>query len=95
MQAASHGARLVQLGAAADPKATLPSAAIRGKMLSIMGHSNFAVPLDVRRDAYLRMADAGARGELAVEVQHMPLEMVGEAWAQVAAGSHRKIVLTP
>ena len=95
MQAASHGARLVQLGAAADPKATLPSAAIRGKMLSIMGHSNFAVPLDVRRGAYLRMADAGLRGELTVDVERMPLEMVDEAWARLAASSHRKIVLTP
>ncbi len=95
VQAASHRARLVQLGAAADSKATLPSAAIRGKMLVIMGHSNFAAPLDVRRDAYLRMADAGLRGELTVEVERRPLEMVGEAWARLAASSHRKIVLTP
>jgi NADPH:quinone reductase-like Zn-dependent oxidoreductase len=95
VEAASFKARLVQLGAAAAAEATLPSAAIRGKMLQIMGHTNFAAAPEVKREAYRQLADAAARGELRVEVEALPLERVGEAWARVAQSAHRKIVLLP
>jgi NADPH2:quinone reductase len=95
VQAASFGARLVTLGSSAGATATLPSAAIRGKMLQIMGHTNFAAPSEVKRDAYMRMAELAARGELQVEVERIPLADVGAAWEALAAGAHRKIVLVP
>ena len=41
--AAAPGARIVQLGQAAGPTATLPSAAIRGKQLELYGYTDFAV----------------------------------------------------
>ena len=80
---------------AAGAEATLDSAAIRGKMLVIMGHSNFAAPAEVKREAYISLTAAAAAGELAVEVDPLPLEQVAEAWRRLAAGSHRKIVLVP
>jgi NADPH:quinone reductase-like Zn-dependent oxidoreductase len=93
--AASFGARVVQIGAGAGAEATIPSAAIRGKMLVLMGHTNFAAPPEVKREAYTQMADAVARGEITVDVDPLGLEQVGEAWRRLAAGSHRKIVLVP
>jgi NADPH:quinone reductase-like Zn-dependent oxidoreductase len=93
--AASFGARIVQIGAGAGAEATVPSAAIRGKMLVIMGHTNFAAPPEVKREAYTRMADAAARGEIRVEVDPLALDRVQDAWARLQAGSHRKIVLVP
>jgi NADPH:quinone reductase-like Zn-dependent oxidoreductase len=95
VQAASFEARLVHLGTAAGAQATLLSAAIRGKMLVIIGHSNFGAPPDVRRAAYTQLLEAAARGELGVEVEALPLDSVGEAWARVEMGAHRKIVLLP
>lgn len=95
VRAASFGARLVHIGTAAGAEATLPSAAIRGKMLVIMGHSSFAAPPEVRRDAYRRLVEAAADGGLSVEVDSLPLEQVAEAWQRLADGSHRKIVLVP
>jgi NADPH:quinone reductase-like Zn-dependent oxidoreductase len=95
VNAASFGARIVQIGAGAGAEATLPSAPIRGKMLVIMGHTNFAAPPEVKRDAYQQLALAAARGELSVEVDPLPLAQVGKAWERLAAGSHRKIVLVP
>ena len=89
------GARLVTLGASAGAQATLSSPAIRGKMLVIMGHTNFAAPPEVKREAYLRMADAAARGELEVDVEAISLEHVADAWARLAASSSKKIVLVP
>ncbi|HSZ70737.1 MAG TPA: zinc-binding dehydrogenase [Solirubrobacteraceae bacterium] len=95
VNAASFGARLVQIGAGAGAEATLPSAAIRGKMLVLMGHTNFAAPPEVKREAYRGLAEAAARGEIRVETEPLALEQVGEAWERLAAGAHRKVVLVP
>jgi NADPH:quinone reductase-like Zn-dependent oxidoreductase len=95
VQAASFNARLVQLGTAAGPEATLHSAPIRGKMLAIMGHTNFAAPEDVKRAAYEEMLRAAANGDLRVELEQLPLARVTEAWSRVKAGAHRKVVLVP
>ena len=64
-------------------------------MLVIMGHTNFAAPPQVKREAYLGMAAAAARGELEVDVEELGLEHVGDAWARLAEGSSKKIVLVP
>jgi NADPH:quinone reductase-like Zn-dependent oxidoreductase len=95
VNAASFGARIVQIGAGAGAEATVPSAPIRGKMLVLMGHTNFAAPPEVKREAYGQLSDAAARGEIVVDVDRIPLEHVGEAWDRLVAGSHRKLVLVP
>jgi NADPH:quinone reductase-like Zn-dependent oxidoreductase len=95
VNAASFGARLVQIGAGAGAEATVPSAPIRGKMLVVMGHTNFAAPPDVKREAYERMAELAVAGEIVVDVDRIPLEQVAEAWERLGAGSHRKLVLVP
>ena len=95
VEAASLRARLVTLGSSAGAEATLSSAAIRGKMLEIMGHSNAFAPPEVKRAAYLRMAELAARGELRVDVERVPLTEVRDAWEKLAASAHRKIVLVP
>jgi len=95
VNAASFGGRLVQIGAGAGAEVTIPSAPIRGKMLVVMGHTNFAAPPEVKREAYAKLAEAAARGEIVIDVDRIPLEQVGEAWDRLAAGSHRKLVLVP
>jgi NADPH2:quinone reductase len=95
VDAASFGARLVQLGAGAGNESTLSSAPIRGKMLVIMGHTNFAAPPEVKRDAYESLSALAASGELKIEAEPIELEHVGEAWERLARGSHRKILVVP
>jgi NADPH:quinone reductase-like Zn-dependent oxidoreductase len=95
LNAASFGARIVQVGSGAGNESTVSSAAIRGKMLVVMGHTNFAAPPQVKRDAYARLSALAASGELKVESESIELERVGEAWERLQAGSHRKIVLVP
>jgi D-arabinose 1-dehydrogenase-like Zn-dependent alcohol dehydrogenase len=85
----------VQVGAGAGAEATVPSSLIRGKMLHILGHTNFAAPPPVKREAYERLSAVAAAGELHVQVQPIKLDQVAEAWERLAAGSHRKIVLVP
>jgi NADPH:quinone reductase len=92
--ATGFGGRLVQLGQSASPQATLESGAIRGRLLSILGHTNFAAPVEVRNDAYLRMVRHAAAGELTVDYEVLPLERVAEAWQLQEASPNRKLVLS-
>lgn len=80
--AAATGARIVQLGQAAGPTATLPSAAIRGKQLEVYGFSDFAVPPDVLADHYRRLVGHAVSGEITVDVERVGLEELGEAWGR-------------
>ncbi len=95
VDAASFGARIVQLGAGAGAESTVSSAPIRGKMLAIMGHTNFAAPPEVKRAAYASLSALAASGELKVQSESIELELVQQAWERLQAGSHRKIVLVP
>ena len=95
VKAASFGARIVQLGQGAGAEATISSALIRGKMLMIMGHTNFAAPPRSRREAYARLArrrtrasDGGGRPDGAAPGRR-------RRGQRLAAGPHHKIVLVP
>src|SRR5206468_13000683 len=55
--AAAPHARIVHVGQSAGPEAPLRSADVRGKELTIQGHSNFALTRDERDRAYLELLD--------------------------------------
>lgn len=95
VEAAGEGARIVQLGQSAGPTSQLSSAAIRSKLLTILGHTNFKAPAGVKRAAYSRMAEHGAAGELSVEVERVPLEQVGDAWKRQPDSPGHKLVIVP
>ena len=93
--AAARNGRLVQIGQSASAEATLSSAAVRGKLLSILGHNNMAVPRDVQHEAYRRMLDHAADGRLTVDHEVVPLDDLAEAWKRQAASPGRKLVIRP
>jgi NADPH:quinone reductase-like Zn-dependent oxidoreductase len=95
VDAASMGARLVQLGQAAGPDARLSSASIRGKMLQLIGHANVGTPEPVKREAYRALTAAAASGDIRVDCDVLSLAEVAEAWRRLESGSHRKILLVP
>ncbi len=95
IDAASPGARLVQIGQSAGAEANIASASVRGKSMSILGHTNGAVPADACAAAFGRMAALGAAGDLEVDLERVPLDRVSEAWTRQADHPHRKLVLIP
>jgi NADPH2:quinone reductase len=95
LKATSFGGRLVQLGQSAGPEATITSGSIRTKLVSILGHTNFAAPAEVRNDAFLRMVRHASAGELTVDYEVLPLEQVAEAWERQKASPNLKLVLSP
>lgn len=95
IKAAARGARVVNLGQSAGAEAMLPSAALRGKAIALLGHTNFAAPLEVKRAAYTRMAEHAVAGELTADFDTVPLADVASAWERQQAGPHRKLVVVP
>jgi len=94
-KAAARFGRIVQIGQSASAEATLPSSAIRGKLLAILGHMNMEAPAEVQARAYRRMVEHAAAGDLTVEHEAVPLDRVGEAWERQQRFPRRKLVLTP
>ena len=85
-EAAAPEARIVHVGQSAGPQATFASAAVRGKRLSILGHSNFALTPDERREAYLEVAGHVAAGRIRIGVDRFSLDQLPAAWAAQERG---------
>jgi NADPH:quinone reductase len=95
VDAAAPHARIVNLGQSAGPTSTLASGAVRGKQLSLYGHTNFAVPTDELADEYRRLVSHAITGEIRLEVEQVPLDEIAGAWQQQSAGAGRKLVVVP
>lgn len=95
LEAAAPHARIVQIGQSAGTEATLASATIRGKGLSILGFTNYQVGREERSAAYRRMAGHAAAGELTCDVEQVPLAEVAQAWERQAASPHHKLAIVP
>jgi NADPH:quinone reductase len=96
VEAAAPGARIVQLGQSAGPTATLTSAAIRFKQLSLVGHTNYAVPAADLAAQYRRLVGHAITGDIELDIERVPLDDVGEAWQRQADDrADRKLVVVP
>jgi NADPH2:quinone reductase len=88
------GMRFVNLGQSAGASVELASAAVRGRLLEIIGHTVFeAAHADLAR-GHRAMLGHVAAGELEVDVETYPLERAAEAWDAQRAGPAHKLVVT-
>jgi NADPH:quinone reductase-like Zn-dependent oxidoreductase len=83
--------RLIQVGNSAGESLELPTRGFRNQLGRIVGHTNFKASRERKREAFDAMCGHALAGELAVEVERIPLPEVGEAWAR--GSSRRKLVL--
>jgi len=62
----------------------------------VRGFSIAHPPLDVKREAYLRLTEHAARGDITVDVEPVGLDAVGDAWErQRRAAGGPKLVIVP
>jgi NADPH2:quinone reductase len=85
--AAAPGARIVHIGQSAGPEARLDSAVVRGKQLSILGHSNFALSPGERRQAYAEVAEHVAAGRITIDLETFSLHEIADAWSAQSRGA--------
>lgn len=95
IQAAAPHARVVNLGQSAGPTAELASGAIRGKNLSILGHTHFATPAAVLAEHYARLVGHATAGTIRLDVEQVSLDAVADAWRRQAEGAGTKLVVVP
>ena len=96
MKVAARGARHVEVGNMAGLELTLPATLLRSVSLDVRGFSVAHPPIELRRDAYRRLTEHAAAGDIEVDLERLPLEEVGTAWErqQQPAGTP-KMVLVP
>jgi NADPH:quinone reductase-like Zn-dependent oxidoreductase len=87
--------RLVNLGSAADPQASLPSAALRGGMLSVLGYTNNALSPEQKAEALAAVLGHAAAGRLTADRETLPLADAVLAWSRAGQPPHRRAVLVP
>lgn len=95
IEAAAPRATIVNLGQSAGATAELASAAVRFKSLSVLGHTNFAVPRDELAEHYRRLVTHAVAGEIRLDVERVPLRSVTDAWRRQTEGAGSKLVLIP
>jgi NADPH2:quinone reductase len=95
VRAAAPAATIVNLGQSAGATSELASAAVRFKSLSILGHTNYAVPPDELAEHYRRIVTHVAAGDIRFDVERYPLDAVTEAWRRQAEGAGAKLVVVP
>jgi NADPH2:quinone reductase len=95
LEAMAINGRLIQLGRSAAEKMDISSATVRGRALSIIGHTNVLTPPEARRAAHDFLLRHATTGELRVEVERVPLARVADAWARQKASPGHKLVLEP
>jgi len=94
-QAAVPWATIVNLGQSAGATSELASAAVRFKSLSILGHTNFAVPPDELAEHYRRLVEHVTAGDIAFDVERVPLDDVGAVRLALPCGAGAKLVVVP
>jgi NADPH:quinone reductase-like Zn-dependent oxidoreductase len=86
LQYAQRHARIVHVGQAAAATAPLKSADVRGKELTILGHSNFALTREEHDRAYLELLGHLASGRLTLDYETFGLDEVAAAWEHQRGG---------
>jgi NADPH2:quinone reductase len=96
MGAAGRHARHVQVGHIAGPTITLAAPALRSVALDLRGFRVDLPPVDQRRRGFLDLTRHVAAGDIAVDVEPVPLRDVAHAWErQRRAEGGPKLVLVP
>jgi NADPH:quinone reductase len=93
LQYAQRHARVVHIGQSAGPVSPLRSGDVRGKELTIMGHSNFALTKEELDRAYLELLEHVSAGRIEVPVGRFPLDRAAEAWERQRSGPGGKVVI--
>jgi len=86
LQYARRHARVVHVGQSAGRSSPLASADVRGKELTILGHSNFALSKEERDRAYLELLDQLVAGRITLDYETFALDDVAAAWEHQRGG---------
>jgi NADPH2:quinone reductase len=89
------GARYIQVGNAAGPTSTITAAAIRNKLLTLVGQGTVGTPAEVRRSAYAQLMRHAIDGKFTLDLEQTRLDDISQTWEHLKTGAARKLVVIP
>ena len=92
---ANVGARYIQVGSSAGPTSTITAAAIRNKLLTLVGQGTVGTPAEVRRSAYAQLMRHASDGKFTLNLERTRLGDISRTWEHLKTGPPRKLVVTP
>ena len=92
---ANLGARYIQVGSSAGPTSMITAAAIRNKLLTLVGQGMVGTPTEVRRAAYAQLMRHTMDGKLALDLEQTRLDDIAQTWERLKSGPRRKLVVAP
>jgi NADPH:quinone reductase-like Zn-dependent oxidoreductase len=95
MGAAARFGRHVQVGQLAGASLDLSAPAIRSKSLDVRGFMGLHPGHEIRAEAYTRLGEHVARGDIVIDFERIPLADVASAWERQRTGAGAKLVLIP
>ena len=95
MGAAARFGRHVQVGQLAGPSLDLSAPAIRSKSLDVRGFMGLHPGHDIRAEAYTRLGEHVAAGDIVIDFERVALADVASAWERQRSGAGAKLVLIP
>jgi NADPH:quinone reductase-like Zn-dependent oxidoreductase len=95
MGAAARFGRHVQVGQLAGPSLDLSAPAIRSKSLDVRGFMGLHPGHEIRAEAYTRLGEHVARGDIVIDFEPIALADVASAWERQRTGAGAKLVLIP
>jgi NADPH:quinone reductase-like Zn-dependent oxidoreductase len=95
VRALGPGGRLVNLGSSADQVASLDSALIRSKSVSVLGYTNATLSFQEIRAAVRTLHGHAAEGRIGVLAEQLALDDVASAFERAGDSPHRKLVVLP
>jgi NADPH:quinone reductase-like Zn-dependent oxidoreductase len=84
--------RFVQAGESASPTIALPAAVLRSTAITILGTAGIPAR-DVLAEAFRRVIEYAASGDLQIETERVPLADIEDAWQRERPG--RRLVIIP
>jgi NADPH:quinone reductase-like Zn-dependent oxidoreductase len=93
LRSVADDGRLVQIGNAAGPTAELAARPFRNQLASVIGHTNFKAPQQLKAEAFAQMCRHAVAGELDVETEGFDLDRIGEAWERQQQAPHHKLFI--
>lgn len=95
MGAAARFGRHVQIGQLAGPSLDLSAPAIRSKSLDVRGFMGLHPEHEIRAEAYTRLGEHVAAGDIVIDFERVALADVASAWERQRSGAGAKLVLIP
>ncbi len=89
------GGRLVNLGSSAGPMASLGSAPLRSRVLTVLGYTNNALTAEQKAAALAEILRHAAAGRITTDREILPLDRAADGWSRCGSTPHKRAVLVP